>query len=288
MYTRKNQRDLTAAEKRSFVNAVLEVKRRGEYEDFVRLHTQYNVSDAEGGGLRAGHMAPSFLPWHRRFLLEFERALQRVDPKVSVPYWDWTTDNTPASSLWADDFLGGTGRPRDQQVTTGPFAHRTGNWTITNGVSTARYLTRDLGRPSNPIALPGKDELALAMNDPVYDAEPWDSTVTTGFRNRLEGWTAGGRDRWRNHNRVHRWVGGAMLGASSPNDPVFWLHHSFVDLLWDRWQRQHPKAGYLPRTKLGPGDPQRGRVISLSEPMPPWNVRPSELLGHADLYRYAG
>ncbi|MEU0282376.1 tyrosinase family protein [Streptomyces sp. NPDC088147] len=285
MYIRRNQRNLTSAEKKSFVSAVLELKRRGEYDEFVRLHVQYYVSDAEGG-LRAGHMAPSFFPWHRRFLLEFERALQRVDPKVTVPYWDWTTDNSPAATLWSEDFLGGTGRPRDQQVVTGPFAYKEGNWTIRGGVTEGKFLTRDLGRPSEPVALPTRSELDWAMNEKVYDVAPWDSTSAAGFRNRLEGWISGGDAPWCNHNRVHRWIGGHMLGGSSPDDPVFWLHHAFVDLLWDRWQRKHPKATYLPKTRLGAGDPQRGRAISLVEPMPPWNVRPSQLLDHRDLYRY--
>ncbi|QIQ01136.1 tyrosinase family protein [Streptomyces liangshanensis] len=286
MYTRKNQRNLTGAEKKRFVGAVLELKRRGTYEEFVRLHSRYYVSDAEGG-VRAGHMAPSFLPWHRRYLLDFERELRKIDATVTIPYWDWTTDNTPAAALWRDDFLGGTGRERDQQVMTGPFAYSAGNWTIKGGVTDDRFLTRDLGRPSSPIALPSKAELATAMNEKVYDAAPWDSTATSGFRNRLEGWTSGGSERWRNHNRVHRWIGGAMLGAASPNDPAFWLHHAFVDLLWDRWQQKHPKATYLPRKKLPAGDPQSGRAISLEEPLPPWNVKPSTLLDHRTIYRYA-
>ncbi|MFJ8001788.1 tyrosinase family protein [Streptomyces sp. NPDC096310] len=283
MYTRKNQRALTGAEKKRFVGAVLALKRRGEYDEFVRVHARYYVSDTEDG-VRTGHMAPTFFPWHRHFLLEFERALQRVDPHVSVPYWDWTADRTPAAALWGEDFLGGTGRSGDQQVMTGPFAYQNGDWSIKGKVTEGKYLTRDLGRPSDPVALPTGDELAWAMNETVYDAPPWDSTVRTGFRNRLEGWMSGHRER--NHNRVHRWVGGHMLGADSPNDPVFWLHHAFVDLLWDRWQRKHPSAAYLPRTALGQGDPQRGRVLSLEEPMPPWKVTPSSLLDHRSHYRY--
>ncbi|MGC0340658.1 hypothetical protein RKD20_005692 [Streptomyces sp. SLBN-8D4] len=77
-YTRKNVSTLTSAEKRRFVNAMLEVKRRGEYDEFVRTHIEYYTSDGEEG-LRAAHMTPSFLPWHRRFLLELEKALRRVD-----------------------------------------------------------------------------------------------------------------------------------------------------------------------------------------------------------------
>ncbi|BFO21633.1 hypothetical protein SHKM778_80210 [Streptomyces sp. KM77-8] len=92
---------------------------------------------------------------------------------------------------------------------------------------------------------------------------PWDSTVTRGFRNRLEGWGTGrGGVSWRNHNRVHRWVGGAMLGAASVNDPAFWLHHAFVDLQWYRWQRRHRGARYLPATAPGRGDEQHGRIVS--------------------------
>jgi Common central domain of tyrosinase len=43
------------------------------------------------------------------------------------------------------------------------------------------------------------------------------------------------------HNQVHRWVGGTMATASSPADPLFWLHHAFVDRLWVAWaQEQRP------------------------------------------------
>lgn len=289
MYTRKNQRNLTRTEKRRLVEALLELKRSGRYDEFVRMHGEYYVPDAEAGP-RAAHMTPSFFPWHRAFLLDFERALQKVDPGVSIPYWDWTVDNSPASSLWADDFLGGTGRVGDRQVMTGPFAHSGGNWPINSRVTDGRYLTRDLGRPSNPVALPTKEEVAVALDAPVYDSAPWDSTARTGFRNLIEGWTEGGSGdpvRWRNHNRVHRWVGGLMLGATSPNDPVFWLHHSFMDLLWLRWQTAHPDAGYLPRTRLPASDPQSGRVFALDEPLPPWQLTPAELVDHTRWYRYA-
>ena len=287
MYTRKNQRDLTPGERRAFVEAVLELRRRGDYEWFVRTHVQYFVPDGEDG-LRAAHMTPSFLPWHRRFVLRFEEALREIDTSVSVPYWDWTVDSTPGAALWQDDFLGGTGRQGDQQVMTGPFAYGTGNWTISGGVTDDRFLTRDLGGPRrDPVALPTNDEVERALGATAYDVAPWDSTAGAGFRNRLEGWITSGDQPYRNHNRVHHWVGGSMLSGSSPDDPVFWLHHAFIDLLWDRWQARHPGAGYLPAAKLAQGDPQHGRVISRDEPMPPWNEKPSDLLGHAGIYRYA-
>ncbi|MFG3657437.1 tyrosinase family protein [Streptomyces sp. NPDC047706] len=286
VYTRKDVSTLTGGERRRFVNALLELKRRGEYDEFVRMHIAYYVSDGENG-LRTAHMAPSFLPWHRQFLLELERALQRLDPSVTVPYWDWTRDRAATSTPWTNDLLGGTGRRSDRQVTTGPFAYAEGRWRITENVTDVRFLTRDLGRSRDPIALPTKSDVEWALKDPVYDAPPWDSTAGKGFRNKLEGWGTGrGSVSWRNHNRVHRWVGGAMVGGASVNDPVFWLHHAYVDLLWSRWQARHRVHGYLPAGPLGPGDPQRGRVVARHQALPPWNVTPDQLQDHGRIYRY--
>jgi hypothetical protein len=34
------------------------------------------------------------------------------------------------------------------------------------------------------------------------------------------------------HNRLHGLVGGTMVLSTSPADPLFWLHHGFIDKLW--------------------------------------------------------
>ncbi|MGW0597734.1 tyrosinase family protein [Streptomyces sp. NPDC002776] len=286
-YTRKDVSTLTRTERRRLVKALLELKRRGEYDEFVRMHIEYYVSDGEGG-LRTAHMTPSFLPWHRQFLLDLERALRRVDPSVTLPYWDWTKDRSAASAPWTADLLGGTGRRSDRQVMTGPFAYAEGNWTLRENVTDGRFLTRDLGRVRDPIALPTKSDLEWALADPVYDAPPWDSTVRKGFRNKLEGWGQGrGPVAWRNHNRVHRWVGGDMVGGASVNDPVFWLHHAFVDLCWTRWQRRHRVHRYLPAKPPAIGDGQRGRIVARHQKLPPWDVTPDQLEDVSHIYRYA-
>jgi tyrosinase len=233
-------------------------------------------------------MTPSFLPWHRRFLLELEKSLRRVDSSVTVPYWDWTRDRSTTSVPWTKDLLGGNGRRSDRQVMTGPFAYSAGHWPIKTGITDGRFLTRDLGRASAPIALPTRRELQRALDDPVYDVAPWNSTVTRGFRNKLEGWGKGsGSASWRTHNRVHRWVGGAMLGGASVNDPVFWVHHAFLDLQWSRWQRAHRNHRYLPAKPPGPGDAQHERVVARHEKLPPWDVTPDALEDVSRIYRYA-
>lgn len=286
MYTRRNQRNLTSAQRTQFVQAVLELKRLGRYDHYVSVHMKYFATDGESG-LRLAHMAPTFFPWHRQFLLSFERDLQMIDPDVSVPYWDWTRDRSASSALWDPDFMGGNGRASDGQVMTGPFAHGYGDWPIAYGVTKETYLTRNMGRPDRPIALPTAAELDRALAQRVYDAAPWNSgRATKGFRNTMEGWTISPEMGGHLHNRVHQWVGGHMIGGASPNDPVFWLHHAFVDLVWARWQRRHPHSPYLPARPLRPGDPQHGRVLSVDEPMPPFGVKPSEVLDHRPFYAY--
>ncbi|MFH0519517.1 tyrosinase family protein [Streptomyces sp. M41] len=284
VYVRKNVTKLTATERRRFVQAMLEVKRRGEYDEFVRLHIAHFVGDGDRG-LRAAHMTPSFLPWHRQFLLDLENALRRVDSSVTVPYWDWTRDRSATARPWTEDLLGGNGRREDRRVTTGPFAFATGRWTIRAGITDGRFLTRDLGRSRSPIDLPTKADLEWALKDPVYDVAPWNSTVSKGFRNKMEGWGSGSNP-WRNHNRVHRWVGGHMLGGASVNDPVFWLHHAFVDMQWSRWQRRHRKHRYLPARPPGRDSAQYNRIVARHERLPPWDVTPDELEDVSKIYRY--
>lgn len=42
------------------------------------------------------------------------------------------------------------------------------------------------------------------------------------------------------HNRLHNLVGGTMVTSASPADPLFWLHHAFIDKIWADWQVLHP------------------------------------------------
>ena len=52
--------------------------------------------------------------------------------------------------------------------------------------------------------------------------------------------------------------GGTMLYNTSPNDPVFFLHHANIDRLWAKWQERHgttfpaDAAGYTPASTMWP------------------------------------
>jgi tyrosinase len=255
MGTRKNQSSLSASEKAAFVAAVKALKANGIYDVFVAQHRAAFMASPND----PAHQGPAFLPWHREYLRRFELALQQIDAGVTIPYWDWTVDRTAGASLWGADFMGGNGTGASRQVNTSPFAFSTGEWTLTvrdPGDST-NFLTRAFGAMGS---LPTQQGVSAALNVVPYDSAPWNSnsSTNTSFRSRLEVVI---------HNPGHMWVGGSMMAMSSPNDPVFWLHHCNIDRLWAEWQRENPGANYLPPS----GTPNVVAGHGRDDPMPPWD-----------------
>ncbi len=57
------------------------------------------------------------------------------------------------------------------------------------------------------------------------------------------------------HGTVHVEIGGEMGDIeNSPRDVVFWLHHSFLDKLWDDWQIINPSQNPNVPDSLNPTD----------------------------------
>jgi tyrosinase len=46
----------------------------------------------------------------------------------------------------------------------------------------------------------------------------------------------------RPHGAVHTAIGGDMMPSTSPNDPIFFMHHAQVDRLWALWQQEDPEV----------------------------------------------
>lgn len=77
------------------------------------------------------------------------------------------------------------------------------------------------------------------------------------------------------HAAVHIAVGGDMDSASSPADPLFWLHHANIDRIWAAWQTKNP-------TKK---PPNKNEVL---QPAAMFGVKVSSVLSIKKLkYRYA-
>jgi subtilisin family serine protease len=233
---RKNITALSAAERTALTNAILELKQRRIYHEFVRSHAN---------GMENAHRQPAFLPWHRQFILIFESELRAIDPSITLPYWDWGADpgrdgsNNPMWNSTMVALMGGNGSGPNDAVTTGPFR----NWTVVNsaGNDTQAPLQRAFGRFAPN--LPTTAEVTAVLGVTPYDVGPWDDGASTGgFRNDLEGWARANHL----HNVVHVWVGGSMLPGTSPNDPCFFLHHCMIDKIWADWQARHPTLTYAP------------------------------------------
>lgn len=52
------------------------------------------------------------------------------------------------------------------------------------------------------------------------------------------------------HGNVHVFIGGTMRDPNgSPADPIFWLHHAFIDKIWNDWQQLYPDNFALTATR---------------------------------------
>lgn len=183
---RKDHREMTQTERDALVAALYELRDGPDIVD--RLATFHASSHHIHRQLPHNPAGDVFLAWHRYFILEMEHALQNINPKLSLPYWDWTTDQTrDADALLWSNFMG-------------PFDK---DWN----------LGRNLGLP---VLLPDEDDIRIIQN----------RTDWLHYSNSLERGP---------HDYVHLWVGGKMRASDSPRDPVFYLHHSMVDKLWQDW-----------------------------------------------------
>ena len=222
------------------------------YDYFAYWHEQaMNLMTPNNGvqnprGRNAAHGGPSFGPWHRLMLLVFEAQCRRVleNDGFRVPFWDWgeDADDTGNSPIWDPGIMGGFGNP----VRDGPFTLGRG-WTV-NIVDGPVFAPQPRGLRRSPNTFEQLEDNASIRsrirNEPTYARFTWDSRVSS-FVNSLEGPL---------HNTVHRWVGGDMRTAMSPNDPVFFLHHANIDRIWFAWQKRWGHDRYAPGDNVGRGE----------------------------------
>lgn len=235
MKCRKSVKDLNAAEKAAFRDALLALKTApslipgaqtavtngggtpNRYDDYVWIHNMI------GGG---AHRGPAFGPWHRELLRQFELDLRQVsgNPDITIPYWDWTTARTPADPGWpfTNDFLGGIGDAATGQISTSPFAdpsqwriniRRAGDSTLVLKRCRSTWGLVEAPPPNGPVtlSLPTRDTALGSFGIGTYDVAPFHSNpsdlsqaertaqANVAFRKYLE---------WLLHDLIHVWVGG--------------------------------------------------------------------------------
>ncbi|XP_052064333.1 uncharacterized protein LOC127704351 [Mytilus californianus] len=227
----------------------------------------------QGGAGNSAHNGPNFVSWHRYYLVLFENALREKNSRVTLPYWDSTADylmdNQKDSILFTEIFLG---NPKGV-VYSGPFAF----WETPTIPST--LLRRDVGRFGSPID-PQRLETVFSKK---YHREILRKTTPDSSYANLES----------HHDNVHGWVGGDDGHMSdvnlSPMDPVFWLHHCFVDYLWEKFRKRQKILGINSETDYPPTTIPEHKPNRLMD-----NLRPSKknIQGYSNsftkqIYRYA-
>ncbi|CAL8372775.1 unnamed protein product [Gadus morhua 'NCC'] len=243
------------------------------YDLFVWIH--YYVSrDAFLGGpgnvwrdIDFAHESAAFLPWHRVFLLLWEHEIQKItgDFNFTIPYWDWR--DAQACDVCTDALMGGRSSLNPNLISpasvfsswkvicTQPEEYNTQETLCkANGEGP---LLRNPGNhdPGRVTRLPTSADVDAVVGLTEYETDTLDRFANGSFRNALEGFAnpetgmaITGQSTM--HNSLHMFMNGSMSSVQgSANDPIFLLHHAFIDSIFERWLRTHtPPRTLYPRT----------------------------------------
>ncbi|KAH9844847.1 Di-copper centre-containing protein [Teratosphaeria destructans] len=212
------------------------------------------------------HFTGTFYAWHRWAVWEYEQSLRReCGYNGTQPYWNWALTaitGLESSPIWdgSPTSMGGNGEKIEQTgqivlnefvslptgtgggcVKTGPFANTPVNMgpvlSLQPGNVTLVALNNSMGY--NPRCL--KRDLTDFINRSWANGTSVLNTILIpqdidSFQNILQGLL--GVDYPSIHTAGHFAMGGdpGRDVFAAPGDPVFWLHHGMVDLVWHLWQ----------------------------------------------------
>eukprot|EP01084_Bolivina_argentea_P308253 532973_1 len=261
---------LTNNERELFISAVKELNANGQLHTLVAVHANFSANVQ-------AHFCASFGPFHRYHLWEFENAVRNLGGKYkcfSLPYWDITREaletRNPFEWFILNSGLGSNGNPDDEWCVDDdifgqyseykPYLHCIVNEEL-EPINTYTYdaniqkpkakccLKRNVCEKEcviytptdiihSIVALPeyGTDEHQKISDPTLPPSQPLlrkYAPETAGFMYDLE----------HKHGSFHSIIGGnnGMLNDLhfSPDEPIFWLMHNFIDYIWALWQDCH-------------------------------------------------
>lgn len=233
------------------------------YDVFVWMHyyVSRNVLLSRPGDVWTdvdfAHWAPGFLPWHRVYLLHWERELRKLsgDTSFTIPYWDWR--DARGCDVCTDDLMGGRNPQDPSLLSSGSVfsswkvlcsqAEQYNRGGVLCDASHEGPLRRNPGNHNHNVVarLPTSAEVEFTLSLANYDTGAMDRTSNMSFRNTLEGFGdpqtgLGSSTRMGMHAAIHVFMNGSMSSVQgSANDPIFLLHHAFVDSIYEEWLRRH-------------------------------------------------
>jgi tyrosinase len=238
---RKNAQTLPAPERDRFLAAMgtLNAQGQGAYRDFREMHVAATTNEMHGN--------VGFLPWHRAYVLDLERALQAIDATVAVPYWRF---DRAAPNVFTTDFMGAPSV--GGSIVAFRPGHALQHW-ITDGLpGIVRQLLFALNAPANvmseasTIALGGAGDLFAGFH--AMEGNPH-GLAHTSFRFPTSP-----------ISRI----------PTAVRDPLFFMLHANVDRLWAKWQWLKHRSDPALAAAFAPANPNRiGH--HLGDTMWPWN-----------------
>ncbi|HYZ79573.1 MAG TPA: tyrosinase family protein [Gaiellaceae bacterium] len=212
---RKDANGLSPAERDRFTTALATLNDSGAgiFRDFRAMHRQQVALDQAHG--RAG-----FLSWHRAYLLDLERELQKIDSSVTLPYWRF---DKPAPNVFTPEFMGRSNPGPLGPVTFSP-TNLLRNWQTDGQPGITRRPGFDVLTAK---AFVIDDAMTLLLGGPRPNAifgtgRPFEAFV--GMEDNPHG---------RAHTSFSGWIHDP---PTAPKDPLFFLLHCNADRLWARWQ----------------------------------------------------
>lgn len=164
-----------------------------------------------------------FLPWHRMYLLFFERIIRKLSntPSFALPFWDYTASSTPGNTYPARALPAITRSPTVNNalfITQRGAGINAGGQLPSSAVTHATAFTfTNFTGPTGTSTSFGSQQVAA----PSHNAGP---------HGRLESTP---------HDAVHGSIGGFMGSfGTAARDPIFWMHHCNIDRLWNLWLAQ--------------------------------------------------
>jgi tyrosinase len=157
-----------------------------------------------------------FLPWHREYVLMYERAASVLmkNAAFAMPYWDWTALRDYPQAFAEPTYKG---KPNPLYV-KGRNALK-GQFALTDqivGPAVIQAIYRETSY----------EAFGTSRNPKQNNLDPGWVPRGGGYQGTLERTP---------HNLVHNSIGAFMPNPNSPRDPIFMMHHGNIDRIWAWW-----------------------------------------------------
>ena len=173
-----------------------------------------------------GNAEVHFLIWHRLFIWHFEKIVRKLSGKkdFALPYWDYTNPNNRALPAIFRDSSSPLFEP-------------------------ARMRELNLGKPMEQCL---RSSLRAVIPDSMRLYQLFNHSLNMSPHSPIHpavgGWYCDAsriKNMW---NKIYQTNTTGLMWEfqSAAFDPIFWLHHSNIDYLWQRWERS--SNGALPIT----------------------------------------